>query len=375
MPFEAISFHHYAAASSKSGEKEYNYDEGQWDVNSGEGINPELHGLRPRLTYFLDRLGTAFDGKGYASKWQETEVWLSEFGYDSNNKAPGDPVGGGLVASGGIQVPFIQDVNGSPGEMLNRELVQAQWLSRSYLEIMATRGGNGHRIDRFMQYELVDLSDTDVNGPAGQHFQTCGLFRLNGIPKPSHFFTQKMLKQLKDFDHEFSLTGEYLNFPSSISDALIYSSATNSNGNIPFTPSSVSLITLQSEDTYTLPIAYRYNRKYGNTADQRLVVWSPTGGSFIDDPNNPGTSIRVGGYQYDIDLDVAAAFSAPLSNGAKITMIELVDGSTIGRPTELTVANGKVSIPVSETPIILQPGSLGSTTIVSTIDEISVEDY
>ena len=365
MPFEAISFHHYPASTSEDdlGESEYyNSTVGQWNTFGGTGESPERHKLRPRLTFFLNSLGTAFDEKGYLSKWHETEVWLSEFGYDSNNRDAGvcfscsgcgtdDNCPPGQVrASSGVQIPFIQDVNEAMGVTLNKELLQAQWLSRSYLEIMATKGQNDHRVDRFMQFELIDTEDTDLGGPAGGVFATCGLYRQNGIPKPSHFYTKTMLHQLEDFDHDFTSGGGYDAFPTSISLALDYSSA---SGNGLLLPYDVNDFDPDADEN--LPVAYRYNRQYGGD-ESRLIVWSPT----------------QAGYRYHIDLDVNEAFGFVSS---KVTMIELVDGSTIGRPTELSVSNGKVTIPVSETPIILQPGSLGSTTLVSTVDNVIFEDY
>ncbi len=345
LPFEALSFHHYAASSSLTREAEYDSYGGQWDVNTGAGQSPELHQLRSRLEYHMNRLGSAFADRGFAQKWEETEIWLSESGYDSYNLHPNPPDNPGPTAYGGIQIPAIPNSK-NPAQELDRELLQAQWLTRSYLEIMAVQSGTSKKgVDRFMQFELRDTRE-EV-GPGVLQFQTSGLIRHNGILKPAHYFSKSILSHLEDYDHVYAGVGGTL-FPDNFSDAFDLQSAHSSVGPLPFQND-------PSDTELEKPVCYSYEKVYGNEDNNKYVIWSPT----------------QQGFAYSIDLDLSKLTDEDIY---MVTIHELVDGSELGRPTVLNVTNNVVNIPVSETPMILQFGDIGTRGDVARVDNIIIND-
>jgi len=138
FPFDVINFHHYST------------DGGGQDGDFTTGVSPEQDKLKERIAALV-----AFRDQ-YLPK---TEVWLSEFGYDTH---PGSK----LVA------PAI-------GEQSNWE-TQARWLIRSYLAIVA--GG----ADKAQMYMI-----RDVDGSSSTVFSSSGLTtakKFDGVNAP---YTQK----------------------------------------------------------------------------------------------------------------------------------------------------------------------------------------
>ncbi len=122
MPFDVINLHHYST------------DGGGQGGQATTGISPEADGLRERFAAVVEWRDRYLPGR---------EVWVSEFGYDTNPKSV-------------FRAPAI-------GTFDNEE-VQAQWLVRSYLAL-AVAG-----VDRAQQFML-----RDVNAENTGKFNSCGL--------------------------------------------------------------------------------------------------------------------------------------------------------------------------------------------------------
>lgn len=135
FPADVLNFHHYSSTGNEQGFKP-----------DGQGISPEADHLREKMASLV--------------QWRNqnlprTEVWLSEYGYDTHPKSP-------------LHAPKIGSLDG--------EHVQAAWLLRSVLALAAAG------VDRSAMFML---RDTDSQG-AGV-FATCGLVTQKGEwrPKPS----------------------------------------------------------------------------------------------------------------------------------------------------------------------------------------------
>ncbi len=154
MPFDVINLHHYSNdAGGQSGKPTI-------------GISPEEDGLRERFQRIVDWRDRFLPGK---------EVWVSEFGYDTNPKSV-------------QRAPAIG--TSSPDE------VQAQWLVRSYLALAAAG------VDRAQQFML-----RDANAENPVKFNSCGLTneKANGHrPKRSWYYVATLRHVLTGtrFDRE-----------------------------------------------------------------------------------------------------------------------------------------------------------------------------
>ncbi|MFK7932106.1 MAG: hypothetical protein AB8G22_01270, partial [Saprospiraceae bacterium] len=132
------------------------------------GISPEEDKLREQLEAI-----TAYRDNKFPNK----ELWLSEFGYDTNQNSP-------------QRVPY----NGiGTADYLE---IQGQWLVRAYLEIAAAG------FDRAMAFTLEDVCD-----PPSAENTVCGLFNNSGLilndsfnnqPKKSWYYTYTMKNALRE---------------------------------------------------------------------------------------------------------------------------------------------------------------------------------
>lgn len=147
FPADVINLHHYCSDGV--------------DQNFGKtGISPEAGQLRRRLEEMV--------------KWRDhnaigCEVWLTEFGYDTDPRSP-------------IHAPAI-------GKM-DAQTVQAAWLVRSYL-LLAAAG-----VDRAAMFML-----RDVDSKGGGVFETCGLVTQKGEwkPKVSWYWVATLKNRLKGY--------------------------------------------------------------------------------------------------------------------------------------------------------------------------------
>jgi len=149
FPANAITVHHYADSNG-----------GQWHLPGGRGVSPEaanLHGKLLRLADWRD------------AHLPDCELWLSEFGYDTNPKSP-------------LHAPAI-------GTMTAEE-VQGAWLVRSILAMAAARFDRG---------AVFMLRDSVPNGSVV--FQTSGIVSGKGkwVPKASWSYLAKLKTTLRGY--------------------------------------------------------------------------------------------------------------------------------------------------------------------------------
>ncbi len=130
FPFDVINLHHY---SNTGGEQQ----------RGKAGISPEADNLREKMRRFVEYRNRHLPG---------VEVWLTEFGYDTN---PGSPQRAPAFAN------------------FSAEEVQAQWLVRSYLALAAAG------VDRAAMYMLRDVDPASTT-----QFSSSGLVTEKGAWKP-----------------------------------------------------------------------------------------------------------------------------------------------------------------------------------------------
>lgn len=150
FPADVLNFHHYS----------HNGNDSPYSKPT-QGISPEADSLKKRLQTLVD----------YRNKWLPgLEIWLSEFGYDTN--------------------PASIQAAPSIGPYDHQE-VQGQWLVRSYLEIAASG------IDRAFMY-----MSRDVNHEGSRKYSSSGLTREkwnNHSPKKSFYYVAGLRRILGNF--------------------------------------------------------------------------------------------------------------------------------------------------------------------------------
>jgi hypothetical protein len=164
--FDVINFHHY----SDNNWNEVNFQTGRGyspenDLASDQANTPLKKRLRDIRTKYPDR-----------------ELWLSEFGYDSNlnspHKAPEIPAN-----------PQGENIFASTQE------TQARWLVRSYLEVASAKW------DRAMQFTMRDIDSDDKPITNQGLFQSSGMVtsRASGYqPKIAYWYIQTMKNLLSN---------------------------------------------------------------------------------------------------------------------------------------------------------------------------------
>ncbi|MFD0671977.1 discoidin domain-containing protein, partial [Cohnella sp. GCM10027633] len=145
VPFDVINIHHYSNNGT--------------DQQSGTaGISPEADNFLGKLKKFVDYRDQYMPGK---------EVWITEFGYDTNQQSP-------------QKAPII----GSK----SAEEVQGEWLVRSYLAASAAG------VDKAAMYML-----RDVDAASATRFDSSGLTgskNTNWAPKISWYYVYTLKNQL-----------------------------------------------------------------------------------------------------------------------------------------------------------------------------------
>lgn len=176
FPFDVVNFHHYS--------------DNNWIGNNGpdaEGfippaVSPEddnYNGVtfKEQLVKVKEHFSNPANGYG------NVELWMSEFGYDTNENSP-------------LRTPTIM----ANGITSDQQEIQGQWIVRTYLEI-ASAGW-----DRAMQFCIRD-TDTDSKNPIT--FESSGLVRdreNNHAPKKSYYYVYTMKENLRGtkFDRDDS---------------------------------------------------------------------------------------------------------------------------------------------------------------------------
>lgn len=146
FPADVLNLHHYCSNGNEQG-----------FLPNGHGISPEDDHLREKMAEIV-----AWRNKALPDR----EVWLTEYGYDTN---PGSP----------LHAPVIGT--------LSAEQVQGIWLVRSVLALAAAG------VDRSAMFML-----RDVDSKGAGVFATCGLVTEKGQwqPKPAWYFLATMKKRL-----------------------------------------------------------------------------------------------------------------------------------------------------------------------------------
>ncbi len=214
---------------------------------SKAGISPDADKLKEKLKEIADYRDRYLPGR---------ELWLTEFGYDTN---PASPQRAAAIGS-------------TPSEE-----VQADWIVRSYFAIAAAG------LDRAAQYMMRDVNPADAT-----QYSSSGLVTEKGAwkPKPSWYYTYTLKNRLAGmrFDGEIA------------------------SGN-------------------PKVLIYKFKSDNGNGA---YAVWCPT---------SENATVK------DFVLPIAGAKTA--------TLITLQNGETSGVATSLSSTAGKVTINVSEKPLLV----------------------
>jgi len=168
FPSDVINVHHYCNTRNSQHPTEY-----------AHGISPEEDNLKQKLQKLVDWRNKHLPGK---------EVWLSEFGWDTDENTYQS------AARGHKLYP----------DHISKEEIQAQWLTRAFL-IGAAAG-----VDRMQMFLANDLK----NYPHGV-YGTCGFITVDEEYKPSWYY----VKTLKD-----ALTGMVFHdeYPSNNPNVWIY---------------------------------------------------------------------------------------------------------------------------------------------------------
>jgi len=177
LPADVLNFHHYSNNAADRYQK------------GSSGLSPEADSLKYKLRKVV----------AYRNKWlPDKEIWLSEFGYDTNPQSAQSATAIG------------------PYDIYE---VQAQWLVRSFLEIAASG------IDRAFMY-----MSRDVYAPNPRRYSSSGLTRekFNQFqPKRSYYYQVTFRKILKHyrFSREMATGDDRVNlyeFKHLTSDSLAY---------------------------------------------------------------------------------------------------------------------------------------------------------
>ncbi len=144
---DVINVHHYSWKSEKG-----------WQ-GGGPAKSPEEDNFKDRLKAFVEYRDNHLPS---------VEVWISEFGWDTN---PGSPLCAPRIGT------------------FDAQEVQGQWLVRAYLAFAAAG------VDRAQMYML-----RDVNPNSGRWFNSCGLTGPKGdwTPKKSWYYVYTLKNTLKD---------------------------------------------------------------------------------------------------------------------------------------------------------------------------------
>ncbi|MFD0673432.1 fibronectin type III domain-containing protein [Cohnella sp. GCM10027633] len=212
FPWDVINIHHYS-------------NNGTNQTTGNAGISPEADDLKGKLQKFVDYRDRYLPGK---------EVWITEFGYDTNQSSP-------------------QKVS-AIGTMSVQE-VQANWIVRSYLAAAASG------IDKAAMYML-----RDVNAASSTQFDSSGLTGSQSTghaPKISWYYVYTLKNRLTGmqylgeqdsgnasvkiykFKNATTGAGAYVVWSPTSSDAKVNNYSLSLQGS----PTSATLVTMASGDT------------------------------------------------------------------------------------------------------------------------------
>lgn len=145
FPADVINVHHYCNTRGKQHPKETAY-----------GISPEEDGLKERLEKLV---------KWRNANLPDKEIWLTEFGWDTDSATYQS------AAKGHKRYP--------DGITMNE--IQGQWLVRAFL------AGSAAGLDRMMMFLA-----NDIKGYTLGVYGSCGFFTVDGEYKPSWYYVKTM---------------------------------------------------------------------------------------------------------------------------------------------------------------------------------------
>lgn len=166
FPFQAINFH------------DYSNDSNNGNAIGSYAVSPEEDRLREKMEKVVDYRNRYLPG---------VEVWLSEFGYDTNPYSPQSP----------DCARWCGDCNAPDCIDKMREL-QGQWVTRSYLELAAAG------VDRAMVFTIRDGAPENLGGL----YSTAGMTTWAGLDsnayhnKPAWYYIATMKDALKDTKYD-----------------------------------------------------------------------------------------------------------------------------------------------------------------------------
>jgi hypothetical protein len=143
FPADVINLHHYDFGTNKA------------------AVSPEADGVKDAMALLAKYRDANLPGK---------ELWITEFGYDTDPTSP-------------LHAPAIGSNSAT--------IVQAQWIVRSYLALLAAG------FDRAFLYVLRD----DCTTSCSTQFQTAGITAPKGdwTPKPAYYFIATMRSRLASY--------------------------------------------------------------------------------------------------------------------------------------------------------------------------------
>jgi hypothetical protein len=356
IPIDVINFHHYNSSYwfglqglSSSDREGVSPEADCWKIGtlagvdeygrlgSGEGSVPiAITNIDPTTNYrtFKQRL-IELKKKVKDEFGANTELWMSEFGYDTNERSP-------------YRAPNIF-TNGLI--VANRQEVQGRFLVRAYLEIAAAQW------DRAMLFDLRDLNSKSD----GILFDACGVVkdRANDYqPKTSYYYVSTLASALKDTKFKKEIKAG--------ADLTWINSNTYDDSN---DPDKSKRIYEQHSYNFTDANCHRIakfvkgsNPSATNAGDIVFAVWLPT--------SQNSTKANVAFYFNDLGID-KNALDASEGLPTLVTLVEPLTGDINGKNTSLAVmtdGSGRkyVIIPlITENPLYLCLGKSSTEPIVA----------
>lgn len=278
FPFDVINFHYYCP-----------------DGTAQTGLSPEADNLTQRISAVASFRNRYFP---------EAELWLSEFGWDSNQGSP--------------QSATVEYTNPTTGAIVNEGInqgltgkeVQGRWLVREYM-ILAAAG-----VDRSMQFMMPD------SGAGGSgRFESCGMIEMGTKErKTSWYYVSTMNHWLKttNFENELA-TGR--------SDML----------------------------------AYQFKEKDSN--DRAIALWNTTSNNQV--VNGYEVALPEGtNYAYAVTMEdkkvSGIVESLPIINGKVSVDVSEKPIFVLARNSELVVPSEITKIPVTSSMVTGLTTSVGS---------------
>lgn len=237
FPADGINVHHYSFGANNA------------------AVSPEDDGVKNALAKLVAYRDTNLPGK---------EIWITEFGYDTDATSP-------------LHAPAL-GANSA-------EIVQGQWIVRSYLAALAAG------FDRAFLYVLRD----DCTSNCSTQFSTAGITGVKGdwTPKPAFYFIATMRARLASF----AWLGEQSSGNANVTVYKVKDPSSAKGAYIVWAPTSKA----QTVSGYALSIGNAATATEVTLADQQMQgtekTLTPSGGNVTFDVTETPTIILVDSIQ------------------------------------------------------------------------------